>query len=64
MILEYAQLLSTAHRVLDGVEIIEKKYVLGSLPARWRKCKVWKLNDDRDSILYKATHMNHPSAVW
>ncbi len=64
MILEYAQLLSTAHRVLDGVEIIEKKYVLGSLPARWRKCKVWKLNDDRDSILYKATHMNHPSAKW
>ena len=64
MILEYAQLLSTAHRVLDGVEIIEKRYVLGSLPARWRKCKVWKLNNERDSILYKATHINHPSAVW
>ena len=64
MILEYAQLLSTAHRVLDGVEIIENKYVPGSLPARWRKCKIWKLNDHRDSILYKATHINHPSARW
>jgi len=64
MILEYSQLLSTAHRFLDGVEIIENKYVPGSLPARWRKCKIWKLNDHRDSILYKATHINHPSARW
>ena len=40
MILEYAQLLSTAHRVLDGDE--------------------WA---DRVG-LYKATHKNHPSAVW
>lgn len=64
MILEYAQLMSTAHRVIDGhVEIFEK-YVQGSLPARWRKTKVWKLDDDRDDILYKATHINHPSAVW
>lgn len=38
MILESAQLLSTAHRVLDG--------------------------DGADPMLYKATHKNHPSAVW
>lgn len=38
MILEYAQLLSTAHRVLD--------------------------KDDVPSVLYKATHINHPSAKW
>lgn len=44
MIVEYAQLLSTAHRVLDGDN--------NELP------------DDRDTILYKATHRNHPSAVW
>lgn len=49
MILESAQLLSTAHRVLDG-KLVEKKY--------------WVLDDERDGILYRATHMNHPSAVW
>jgi hypothetical protein len=38
MILEYAQLMSTAHRILDG--------------------------DDINPVIYKATHKNHPSAVW
>ena len=42
MILEYAQLMCTAHRELD---VISK----GSL---------------MDVTLYKATHKNHPSAVW
>jgi hypothetical protein len=65
MILEYAQLLSTAHRVLDGTVWTEEKYVAGSLPPRYRKAKRWKLFDDStDSVLYKATHINHPSAVW
>ena len=40
MILETAQLLSTAHRVLDGDD-----------HADWHG-------------MYKATHKNHPSAVW
>ena len=40
MVLEYAQLLSTAHRVLDGDEWADK------------------------AQLYKATHKNHPSAIW
>jgi hypothetical protein len=48
MILESAQLLSTAHRVLDG-EKVGKQYVLA---------------DARQEILYKATHVNHPSAIW
>ena len=39
MILEYAQLLSTAHHVLDGETLLTPH-------------------------LYKATHRNHPSAVW
>lgn len=64
MIIEYAQLLSTAHRVLDGKESIVKKYVAGSLPARWRNTKVWQLDDAREDVLYKATHINHPSAIW
>ena len=38
MILEYAQLLSTTHRVLNNVP--------------------------EDSLFYKQTHVNHPSAVW
>jgi hypothetical protein len=57
MILEYAQLLSTAHRVLDGVESI-------GLSKTGRKAKRYVLSDQRDSILYNATHLNHPSAKW
>ena len=57
MILESAQLLSTAHRVLDGTESIVKSKTN-------RNVKRWVLPDDRDTILYSATHMNHPSAIW
>jgi hypothetical protein len=57
MILEYAQLLSTAHRILDG------KLVEG-LSKSGRKAKRYELPDQRDSVLYTATHANHPSAVW
>lgn len=57
MILESAQLLSTAHRVLDGVEGIK-------ISASGRKLKSWILPDERDQVLYSATHVNHPSAVW
>mgnify|MGYP003704555887 FL=1 len=64
MILESCQLLSTAHRILDGTEFTEKKYVEGSFPARYRNLKRWKLHDSRDNIIYQATHVNHPSAVW
>lgn len=41
MILETAQLLSTAHRVLDD-----------------------PISKDFDDLLYKATHVNHPSAKY
>ena len=64
MILESTQLLSTAHRLLDGKQITINKYVNGSLPARWRKVKRWQLMDKREDILYQATHINHPSAIW
>ena len=56
MILEYAQLLSTAHRIIDGTE--------SSIVSNKRKKRVWRLEDERDSLLYSATHINHPSAVW
>jgi len=64
MILETAQLLSTAHRILDGKKVEGKKMVPGSMPIRWRKFTKWELPDDRESVLYSATHVNHPSAVW
>jgi hypothetical protein len=57
MILETAQLLSTAHRVLDGEEYVGKS-------KSGRKAKRWSLGDARDYTLYSATHINHPSAVW
>jgi hypothetical protein len=57
MILEYAQLLSTAHRVLDGTPDVGRS-------ASGRKKTVYLLSDGRDSVLYSATHINHPSAVW
>jgi hypothetical protein len=56
MILESAQLLSTAHRVLDGEKYIGK--------FNGRKHTSWILPDARDGVMYAATHMNHPSAVW
>jgi hypothetical protein len=64
MILESAQLLSTAHRMLDGEMKVVEKYVEGSFPARYRKVKRWTLGDARESVLYSATHINHPSAIW
>ena len=57
MIVEYAQLLSTAHRVLDGV-------LLTGISDTGRKTTSWILPDKRNDILYKATHLNHPSAIW
>jgi hypothetical protein len=57
MILESAQLLSTAHRILDG-RLVEGKSKTG------RKAKRYILDDSRDAVMYTATHVNHPSAVW
>ena len=57
MILESAQLLSTAHRILDGEETLGKS-------ATGRNAKRWVLPDSREHVLYTATHINHPSAIW
>ena len=57
MIIEYAQLMSTAHRLLDGALYLDKT-------ANGRSIKRWKLDDHREPILYKASHINHPSAIW
>jgi len=57
MIIEYAQLLSTAHRLLDGTLTV-------GLTKTGRKAKRYVLPDDREPHVYVATHSNHPSAKW
>ena len=58
MIVEYSQLLSTAHRLLDGTEEMR----LSNAGRRIRTFRMQSIEDDE--ILYQATHWNHPSAVW
>lgn len=55
MIIEYAQMLSSAHRILDGT-----KYTI----ITPRKKTIYELHDERQDILYKATHINHPCSKW
>lgn len=62
MILETAQLLSTAHRVIDGTLTEVNVYVDGYDKVKNKKS--WVLDDSRDGIFYRATHINHPSAIW
>ena len=57
MILEYAQLRSTAHRILDGD-------VRTGISKTGRKQTTYVLPDHREFKLYRATHANHPSAIW
>lgn len=58
MIIEYAQLMSTAHRVLDGEQYTD-------LTASGRRIQRWLMKDDVMELkLYKASHVNHPSAIW
>lgn len=54
MILESAQLLSTAHRVLDGTPTTQYS------KSGARLLRYSHPND----LLYKSTHINHPSAIW
>lgn len=58
MVIEYAQLLSTAHRILDGTLY----YDTGK---RGQKIKRWRHPDAQwDATLYKASHIGHPSQKW
>lgn len=58
MILESAQLLSSAHRVLDGQQVTKKT-------ANNRTMTTYvHPNPSREAELYKMTHRNHPCAIW
>ena len=59
MILETAQLLSTAHRMLDGNET-RRPSVSGKTETKY-----WILeNSNMEGTLYRAPMMNHPCAIW
>jgi len=58
MIIEYAQLLSTAHRVLDGEHV---KVISNSGK---RMVSNWKLDGSSDNVFYKVAHVSHPSNIW
>jgi len=56
---EYAQLLSTCHRICDGM-VWE-----GTSAKTGRKIKRYILEDDEmNENLYLACHNNHPSNIW
>ena len=56
MIIEYAQLMSTAHRMIDGDEYTD-------LSINGRKIKRWR-HPELNDVLMKASHVYHPSNVW
>ena len=58
MIIEYAQLMSTAHRVLDGKQVKR-------LSKNNRLLTTYDHPDPQlDHTLYKSCHVNHPSGIW
>ena len=58
MIVESAQMLSTAHRMLDGT-CTRRPSKSGKM-----QIKYYELKDDREDVLYKAVHFNHPCTIW
>ena len=58
MAIEYAQLLSTTHRVVDGAPWAGRT-------TNGRRIIRYLHNDSTMNInLYKACHVNHPSTIW
>ena len=57
MVVESGQMLSTAHRMVDGERRQERN-------RNGRMVTIYELPDRREHILYKAVHYNHPCTVW
>jgi len=58
MLVEYAQLMCTAHRVLDGTPYDD-------VSKNGYKVVRYKMDDsEMEEKLYLACHINHPSAKW
>jgi len=74
MIVESAQMLSTAHRLLDGKMSVVRRPVKTKIVFNdheyspidhYRKVRVWKLDDKNlDKALYAVAHPGHPSTKW
>jgi hypothetical protein len=58
MQIESAQMLSTAYRLNEGIAKIA--------PSRSgkRMVKHWVLDKNKEDIVYKVAHLNHPSTIW
>ena len=58
MPLESAQMLSTAHRILDGTET--------KRPSKSGKTmvKYWTLDNLYEDVMYAVAHRGHPCTVW
>jgi hypothetical protein len=62
MIIESAQLLCTAHRLLDGKEIIRQEI---TKTGKTRNVRRYIFSDpNKEKLLYKASHIHHPCSVW
>jgi len=69
MYLESAQMLSTAHRLLDGtVGVVPSTDKQGNMvylkSGKLRVKKHWKLDDERETEMYLAVHPKHPTTLW
>ena len=58
MCVEYAQLMSTAHRVIDG-NLWYGRTTNGRKIARY-----FHPDAELQTVLYLASHINHPSNIW
>ena len=58
MIVESAQMLSTAHRMLDGT-LTKKRSRSGKTMVKY-----YQYDDVRESLYYAAVHHHHPCTVW
>ena len=57
MIIESAQMLSTAHRILDGVKYTDRT-------KKGHRIQRWRMSGNLEDTFYKACHTGHPSTVW
>lgn len=70
MYIESAQMLSTAHRLLDGrLTYVERTDKKGNLVydkmGNVKMKKHWELSSPTlESVLYKVVHPKHPSTLW
>ena len=63
MIIEYAQMLSTAHRMLDG-KIVRKPSRSGKTMVKYYDLYEGADDLEAENTYYHAVHFNHPCNVW